>query len=563
MTTPGAQITINDSNYQAPPNATGLGLLLIGPATDGQPNTPLTISSPQNAINQLKGGDLCQGCLNAFNPSDELKGVSSLTVIRTDPATQATSAIGTVIGLVTTGYGTQANLSKQMVQAGSVSGYKVSLASDFVGPGGQTYPTVPLDNIGLSGISIYYSGAGTTPKYTVSDSALVLTATGSETGGTIAFTSTMTVQQLVNLINGFPGWSATVLDPNSSNLVTAYFDNVSTATVVGTTSPTAVTLTANAFAVVAWINSTGPYFTAVRNANPVTIPTSSSWTYATGGTTPTATNSNWSAAYTTAQSLTGIAVVTPVIGSAAIWAMNDAHCAYMTSLNQKRVGYLGDILAQSQAAEQANVLALNSCYTSLVWPEQKKYDMNGNFVLMAPYLMACAIAGVRAGNPPPAALTGASIVSSGMGVVLTPAQVAAANAAGICCFMQDTTGAVVISWDRTTWLQGTQYDKVENMSAVAEAIIISDLLPICQSYVGPPPTLQRCGHLQGNLFSQLTNEYQNGLLAAPPIMNNISVTVAGQVYSVSVADCEIIVPGNYVGLTLNATAFSGSVGGAT
>ncbi len=559
IVTPGTIVSVNDSNFQAPASVGGIGALFIGPATDGKPNTALTISSPQDAVNQLKGGDLLQACLLAFNPSKQLRGVTSLTVIRPELATQATGAIGTVINLTSTSYGTLANLSKWMVAAGTTSGSKVSLASDFVGAGGQTYPIVSQDNISLLPLSIYYPGTGTTPTYTVSDTSLVLTATTSETGGTINFTSTMTVQQLVNLINAFPGWIATVLDPNPSDLVEGLFDYVATATTVGITSITAVKPTANVTAVVRWINSTGAYFTAVRQANPVSVPTASTWTYAAGAVTPAAANSDWQNAYTTAQGVTGIGIVCPVIGSASMWAMNDAHCAYMASLNQIRKGYVGDILAQPQATEQTDVLALNSQYTSLIWPGSKGYDYNGNFTTFAPYLIACQIAGMRAGNPPPAALTNASIISYGLETALGPSLVAQANANGIACLRVNQQGDIVLSWDRTTWMQTTAYDKVENLTGFAEAQIVADLDAVLKKYVGKPVTPQLMGHVQGDIYRQLTTEYQNGLLAVPPTLSNIQVTASGQVVSISVADCEIIVPGNYVTLTLNAVAFSGTV----
>lgn len=557
METPGTQINVNDSALLAPSSTGGLGLLLIGPATDGQPNTPLTISSPQDAVNQLKGGDLLQGCLLAFNPSSALNGVSSLTVIRPELATAATSAIGTVIDLTTTGYGVLANLSKWMVQTGTTSGYKVSLASDFVGPGGKTYPVVSQDNVGLNALSIYYTGAGTTPTVTVSDTQLVLAVTGG-TGLTVTFTGTMTLQQLANQINGISGWVATVLDPNINDLVSGFFDYVSTAKAIGTSSATATTLTANVYAVTQFINQSGAYFTAVRQTNPASAATSNAWTYATGGTTPAATNSDWQNAYTTAQTLTGISIVNPVAGSAAIWAMNDAHCAYMTELNQWRSGYVGDILGQSLATETTNVQALNSQYTSMVWPGQKGYDYNGNYVTFAPYLMACAVAGARAGNPPPGWLTQQPFTSYGMETSLTPAQVAQANTAGIACFMTNEQGIVVLSWDRTTWLMDSKYDKVENLTHVAAGMIVATQNKVLKKYVGQPVTPVMLGHLKGDLLADLNAWYQNGILAVQPALTDITVTASGQVINSS-ANVTIIVPGNYVALTLNATAYSGTV----
>ena len=556
--TPTAVVTLNSSNFGAPSNIPGLGLLLIGPATDGQPNTPLVLSSPAQALAVLKGGDLCQACMLAFAPSSQVTGVNQITVLRPELATQATSAIGTVINLTTTSYGTLANMAKWMVQTGS-TGFNVSLASDFVGPGGATYPTSVGTSIGLNGISIWYSGTGTAPKVSVSDTALVCQATTSQTGGTVTFTATMTIQQLVNQINGFAGWNATALDPNTNDLVTAYFDYIATLTAVGTTSGTAVTFTANVWAVVNWINSTNSYFTAVRTANPVTVPVASSWTYATGGTTPAAVNANWTSCYTTAQALNGIGIVTPVVGAAAIWAMNDAHCNYMSGIGKARIGYVGDLVSQTIATETTNALALNSQYTSMVWPEQLGININGVSTTFAPYLIAAQIAGARAGNPPPQALTNVSFNSGGMGQTLTATQVAQANAAGIACMQTTSTGGIILSWDRTTWLQGSQFNMVENLSHLAAAMIVSDLQMTLNNYKGPAMTAQRLGHLQNDLFSRLTFWYQQGLIAVAPVLANIQLTCSGQVVSGS-ASAAIIIPANYLALTLNAVAFSGMAG---
>lgn len=555
--TPQATTLVNDSNFGMQPSQSPLGLILIGPATDGKPNTALTINGPQDAINQLKGGDGLQACLLAFNPSDEVSGVNSLTFIRSELATQATSAIGSVINLTATSYGTLANLAKWMVQAGTNSGFKVSLGSDFVGPGNQVFPTVVQDNVGLNVLSLYYSGTGTTPTVTVSDSQLVLAVTGG-TGFTVAFTPAMTVQQLVNQINNTAGWVATVLDPNASDLVESLFDSKS-AQAVGTTSVTQTTLTANVAAVVNWINLAASYFTATRQANPVSVPTSSTWTYATGGTTPAAANADWQNAYTTAQQVTGVYVISPVVGSASIWAMNDAHCAYMTSLGVWRQGYVGDVLGQALTAEITNVKALNSMYTSMVYPGQKGTDYNGNAVTFAPYLVAAQVAGARAGIVPPGKLTQVHFNSNGPEIVLTPGPqgtLSQANAAGIAALAPDSTGKVVLSWDRTTWLQDSKFDKIENLTRMALGMIVSSQNAILTKNAGSPVTPTLLGHVKGSLLADLTNWYNAGLIVVAPQASDITLTANGATV-IGLANLQIGQPGNYWVLTLYPTAFAG------
>ncbi len=560
MVTPQATVNVNDSALLAPASAPGYGLLLIGPATDGEPQTAITLSSPSQAVNVLKGGDLLQGVLNAFNPSNEVEGPGSITVIRPEQATQSTVTVDNATGgtaamdLTTTSYGAESILSKVQITAGA-PGYNVTMGTDFTGPGGQTYSPSSDQDIALSVLSIYYSGTGTSPTYTVSDTGLVLTATTSDIGGTITFTSTMTVQQLVNQINALAGWNATVLDPNTTDLVQALFDNVATAAAVGTTSATATTLYANVTAVVRWINAVGTFFTAVRQANAASLITSSSYLYAAGGTTPTAANSDWQNAYTLAQSLTGIDIVCPVIGSASIWTMNDAHCHYMSSLGQPRRGYVGDVTGQTVAQEITNAQALNSNRTSLVWPGSKGVDYNGNATTFASYIVAAQVAGMRSGAQIPGKITATSLVSQGLETTLSPAQVAQLNAAGIASLKNSQTGNVELSWDRTTWLQTTAYDKVENLTGMALDIVATALNGVLKQFVGQPVTASLLGHIKGEMLAELNNFYQLGFLSAAPASSAITLSANGQVVSGS-ANVQVIVPGNYIVVTLNATAFA-------
>lgn len=558
MPAPGTAVVINDQNFQGQPATGGLGLLLIGPATDGEPNTALSISGPSQALAVLKGGDLLQGALNAFAGAAKGGGGLTLTVIDPTPRTQATSTINSTsasaaIALTTTAYGAQANDSKWLVQAGTTSGYQVTQATDFVGPGGLTYLPNTTNNISLVGLTLYYSGTGTAPTYTVSDTELVLAATTSDVGGTITFTSTMTVQQLVNQINLLAGWNAAVADPNPQDTVAAFFDNVTTAASVSTSSATPTSVTANVTAVVRYFNTTQAYFTATREAGATNLATSSAYTYATGGTTPTATNTNWQNAYTTAQTVTGISVIQPVSGSYSIWAMNDTHCHYMTSIGSPRRGYLGDVSGQTLATEITQAGILNSNRSTVVWPEQAGVNYSGTSTTFAPYLVACSIAGQRCATAPYNALTQQPIVSSGMGQTVTPGQVAQGLAGGVAVIAPNQQGIVVLQHDMTTWLQNTAYDKVENSTGLVADIISSDLNAALQPFLGKPVTPSTVGAAQATLLQRLINWYNQGYLATAPVSSDVSLTGSGSAITGN-ANIAIDVPTNYIVLQLSPTA---------
>jgi hypothetical protein len=551
---PGVNISVNDVGFQPAPNVGGLGVLFIGPATDGQPNTLLSASTPQEAKSKVKGGDLLQAILNAFAGASKMGGSITVKFIRPELATQATSTINSgsataQIVLTDTSYGTLGNSDKWNVTAGSTSGYKVTQARDFVGPGGQIYQPIYQDNIALPVFSVYYTGADTNVRVTVTDSTLTINGTTTPTIATIALSSGVTVQQIVNQINQLTGFTAAVLDPNPQDSTWAFFDNVS-AVAVATSSTTPTTLSANVTAVVRWFNQQNAYFTAVRQANASSLGTSTTYTYASGGTTPTAANSDWQNAYTTAQAVTGINLTSCVTSSTAIWGMNDAHCAYMNSLGSPRKGYLGDALSQTLTTEIVNAKALNSQFSTVIWPEQQGVDYNGNPTTFPPYLVAASVTGERAAIPPYNALTQQPVPSNGMGQTVTPGMVQQALAGGVAVIAPDSQGNIVLQQDRTTWLQSTAYDKVENSTGLVVAIVTVDLNATLQPFLGTPVG---AGVVAAAVLSRLLYWYGQGYIQVQPKASDVSITKSVANISGS-ANAAFAVPTNNIELQLNATA---------
>ena len=560
MGAPGTAVVLNDQNFAGQTNVGGLGALLIGPASDGQPNTELQITSPSQAVQTLKGGDLLQATLLLLNAASNGAGPSKVSVIRPEQATQATSTInnsgGTAqITLTTTSYGTVANSSKYKIEAGSTVGYKVSQGSDFVGAGGATYPTQSVDNVSLAVLSLYYTGSDTSPEVAITDTSFQVTATSGGTSTTLAnitLSSGVTVQQLVNQLNQVSGLNAAVLDPNAQDATGALFDNVSAAA-VSTTSTTPTTFYANVTAAVRKINAENLYFTATREANATSLATSSTWTYASGGTTPTATNSDWQNAYTTAQSVTGISLISCVSSSYSIWAMNDSHCSYMAGIGQPRWGYVGDATGQSLSTETTQAGNLNSDRTSIVWPEQKGTDYNGNSTTFAPYLVAAQIMGQRAATVPYNALTGQTISSQGMGQTVTPSMVATGLSGGVIVLATNQSGQVYVTQDRTTWLQSTPYDKVENSTGLVSDIIIQDLNNTLAQFVGKPVSNVTVGGASAAVLSRLNYWFKQGYLSTQPSSSDVSLTGSGNTIT-GTAQAAIDVPADYIVLTLTPTA---------
>jgi len=554
---PGAYVAINDQNFEAPPTTGGYGVLLIGPSVDGQPNVPLSIT-PNNATATLKGGNLLQGVLNAFRGAQKAGGSVNVTVIDPTPRTQATSTINSTAGtaaidLTTTAYGTLANDAKWQVQAGATAGYTVSQGFDFVGPGGQTYLTNTADNISLSALSLYYTGPATDVTATVTDTAFQVTSSGGTSIANIALSSGLTVQSLSNQLNSISDLVAAVLDPNPQDGVASFFDNV-TGVSLSTSSGSPTTFTANVTAVVRYFNNANLYFTASRVSGATNLATSSVFTYASGGTTPTATNADWQNAYTTAQTVSQIGFISPVSSSYTLWAMNDAHCHYMASIGQPRRGYVGDTSGQTLATELQQAAILNSNRSSIVWPEQQGIDYNGNSTTFAPYLEACAVMGERAATVPYNALTQQPVPSRGMGQTVTPGMVTQGLAGGVAVIATNAQGIPVLQQDRTTWLQNTAYDKVENSTGWVADIVSSDLNNTLGLFIGKPVSGITVAQAQSALFARLMYWYSQGYLSSAPKLSDISITGSGDAIT-GTANAAFDVPGNYIVLQLYPTAY--------
>ena len=561
---PGPVIQINDSAMVQNLSNAANGLLLLGSSTDGEPQNVYTFTSPSSAIATLKGGPLLQATLNAFNPSPIIPGAPFISCIRVDEAggtlagnTILNATTGTCITLTPTSYGAAANSLKWMLSTGTLQGYQFSMANDLSPvAGGLVLPTFTLNNIALYGITVYYSGVGTVPTYTVTSTSISFSATVSGTPtvlATITFTSTMTIQALVNQINQNADLVAAVADPNPNDLVSSLFDIVATAP-LGTTSTAATSVTANATAIVRAINAaSGGYFTAVKSPTATIPATTSTWTYISGATTTAPQNTDWQSAYTFAQTLNNIYAVTPVINTYAIWSMNDAHCQYMQSIGLPRRGYVGDSVGQLLSVETAFASTLNSNRTSIVWPGATGFDYNGNATTFAPYYVAAMMASMRCGAAPTRALTNTQLNVTGLETQVTPQTVATALTGGVDVLYPNFKNQVTVAHDITTWLSSTAIDKVENNVGMEVDVIYQDLWNLFSTYIGLPDDSTVQANLSATTLDRLTYWYEQGYLAASPSASNINLTFSGTIITGSI-NIAITSPINYISVQFNLTS---------
>lgn len=577
---PQANVQVVQSGSIPQGAASSRTLWLLGSASDGEPNTILTFNSLASAFQTLKDGDLMQGLVFAFSGSSIAPGPQQISVIRTDSATQATGTIlgpsaATEIALTANSYGVIGNLYKWMVSAASGgTGYLVKVGSDYTGP--ATSPqVVSQDNIYLPVLSIYYSGTGTTPTVTVTDTEITLTAVTSDTGGSVAFTAGMTVSSLVAQLNQLAGWNVTAADPNTSDLLLptdvvpgtntpslpALMDNV-TSVAVGTTAAAATTLYANVAAVVRYLNSgVQGFVTAIRHAGATSLTTGSTFTYLSGGTYTAPTSTTWQNAFDVLENVDGNGVVVPLTSTQAYWQMALTHVNYMEGYGSYRFAIVGDTTGQTLATEITNAASLNSPRVILRWPGFVATNLYGQTTTFQPYFEAARTGGIMVGAPVYQSLTLIPLSIQGLETVVTKAQIDQAIQAGICITKQYGTGYAIAA-SVSTWTGGSQFDMVNPATLACEDQTRSDLkTALEQGLIGYASNISPLVVQTGYSIAQgvLNNEAANGVLtgsSANPAYQNLTVTVSGQTVNLS-ALIHPALATNYAVMQLTATPWAG------
>ena len=560
LTSPTTASVVDDSAMNNKNLTVGNVAAFVGRSAGGKPNTALRFGSPSEAVAALVEGELLTAVLKAFDPSAQTGGPSTVVAVRVNPATQAALALAnssaaTVINLTSTDYGLRANQIKVKIEAGSVSGKKLTTQL------GNAYYT--QDNVARNALKIRYSGALATAVMTITGTALVLQApTGTEVAN-IDLNSYKTVQELVDRINVVPGFSASAQDGNGTKLALNGLDYV-TAQDVKTTD---FVVTANLQAIVDWFNSTSEGFiTATRAANVGTLPVNIPFTYLAGGSDGTVTNSEWAAAFTTLQSV-DVQWVTPVSSDASIHAMADTHVAFMSTVGKsERRAIVGTATGTSDADAVLAAKALNSDRTSLVHLGFYDYDASGALVLQPPYLLAALIAGAFSGVNPGTALTNKSLKVRGLERKLrNPTDTDVLINGGVLCVEDTPTGYKVVQ-SISTWLNNDNYNRVEVSTGVACDFVVRNwrnALDVLRGEKANQLLLARAASITESTFRELARQEPQGpgVLAGDeenPPYKNIRFTIEGDVLR-GEAQVSPVIPANYVLLTLFAVPYSGSV----
>jgi hypothetical protein len=566
--TPTTVSQVNDSGFG--PNTLGAGnnLVIVGPSTGGQPNMELEFGSPDEAASVLLSGELLTAVRKAFAPSTETGGPGKISAIVVGQATQSALSLLSasavpVIALVSTQYGLPANQTKIMVSAGSNStlaapSVKVSMAMAAGAP-------MTLDNIYQAAFSVNYTGAAASAQVQVTNTAVTLFAPAGTAVATITLTPYMTLDQVVDQINGVPGFSAQLGIGATGMFALNSLDFLAVAQNCKA-SPYIVTATTQAVAT--WINSqacglavaTLPTTGASRQP-----PAPIGWTFLTGATNPAPVVGDWTTALNALQTV-NCQHVAVLSANPAVWAAADAHVQFMSTVGRKeRRAYVGGALGDSLATVEGYPMAINSDRTAICYPGYKDYDASGNLVTFASYQTAALVAACFAGLNPGDAMTNKTVNVLGLEAVLrNPTDTDPLIQSGVLCLEATDQGYKVVR-SISSWLTNDNFNRVEISCGIATDFAISSVRNAVDANRGG-----RQGPLLMGLALSIAESTLNDLSkplplgpgvlvgdAESPPWKNLTASIKGDDLLISFQMSPVI-PDNFIGVTASLAAYSGT-----
>lgn len=554
---PATMSVVDDTAMYNRNLSVGNVLALIGRSSGGEPDKALRFGNPSEAIAVLRDGELLTAVLKAFDPSSQTGGPAEVVAVRVNPALQSSlvlkdGAANDVIILESTDYGLYTNQIKIKVESGSVSGKKVTTMF------GNEYYTE--DNIARNAFSLTYGGAGA-GAISISNSTVTLKVDAA-TVAAIVLADYPAIQQLVDRINVVSGFTAEVLDGNGVKAALNGLDSLTDQALSGTP----YTVTANLQAVVDWINSTSEGFvTAAREAGAGAVPANIGYTYLTGGSDGTVTNTEWQNAFTTLQTV-DVQWVVPVSGSGSIHAMADTHVAFMSNVGRmERRAIVGMASGSTDDAAIDAAKAINSDRTSLVHLGFYDYDATGRLVLMEPYILAALLAGAFSGVNPGTALTNKTVKVRGLERDLrNPTDTDQLINGGVLCVENTNSGFKVVK-SISTWLVNDNYNRVEVSTGVATDFVarnVRQALDILRGERGNPITLSRAVSIADSALRELARPEPQGpgVIVGDkinPAYKNITASLEGDVLRVEF-QCSPVIPVNYIPVTIFAVPYTGT-----
>lgn len=559
---PATMSVVDDSAMYNKNLSVGNIVSIIGRSVGGAPKQALRFGSAAEARAVLRDGDLLRAIEKAFDPSSQTYGPTTVVAMRVNPATQSALvlkdvSVVPVINLVSTDYGLYTGQIKVKIESGSTKGKK--LTTQF----GNDYYSA--DNVFRDALSVQYLGAEATSTMTIDGTSLLLKAPAATTVATIDLNAYPTIQSLVDKINTVASFSAAVLDGNGEKPALNGLDYVTAVDV----KTTAYTVAGTLQAVVDWLNGTGEGFvTATRVAAIGSLPVNIDFTYLSGGSDGTVTNTDWSDCLTVLQG-EDVQWVVPVSSTPAIHAMVDTHCSFMSNIaRMERRCIVGGASGATDAQAIAAAKALNNDRTSYVHLGFYDYDSAGKLVLFEPYILAAQLAGMFSGVNPGTALTNKTLKVRGLERKLrNPTDTDLLILGGVLC-VEDTPKGYKVVKSISTWLVNANYNRVEVSVGVALDFIsrnVRNILDDLRGMKGTPLALAQAVSRVDSTLAKLAEPEPTGpgIIVGDkvnPAYKNITASLEGDVMKVEF-QCSPVIPINYIPVSIFAVPYSGSAKG--
>lgn len=560
LVTPTTASAVNDDAMLNQNPAIGNVVGLFGKSLGGQPNVPLRFGTPDQAKAVLRGGELLDAVIKAFNPSNQIGGgPSEVIAFRVNPAVQASlqlanSTSSPVISLKSTNYGLGENEIKVKVEAGSVRGFRLTTQR-----GNARYSG---DNVGRVAFVAQYSGSEDDASIVVSQTSVTLKAPASAAGVVIDLEQYTSIGAVVDRINSEADWSASVQDRSDQLASLGALDTQT----IADAKADEVSVTANLQAVIDWFNSQAEGFvTAERVTGAGTPPALVGFTYLAGGSDGNTTIAEWAGALDAAQRV-DIQWIAPITGDEAVHALVDAHVQFCsTTLRRERRAVCGTPIATSFADAKARAKAINSDLTSLMFQGVYDYDQSGKLVLLPAYVSAGLIAGMFAGVSPGTPLTNKTIVARGLEFdLLNPTETDELIESGLLC-LEDTEEGYKVVQSISTWLADSKYNKREQSCGVAldyTVRAVREAVDVLRGGKAGPLTQGRAASIADTTLRELAKPEPQGpgVIVGDensPAYRNIRAYTQGDATYLEF-ECSPVIPNNYMLVTVYAVPYSGS-----
>lgn len=205
-----------------------------------------------------------------------------------------------------------------------------------------------------------------------------------------------TIQGLSAAFNAEPGYVASVLGQDIAPMPSSYLDAVTAQNIASAT-----TLTAGQGSVIYWVNALGGgYVTlaAVSGGSTSAPGSTQGWVLLTGGSEgPTPTLNDWQDALALLENKP-VDIIVPLTSDAAIQASFDATNHNLANRGiAYRTGIYGGALGETYTTTLGRAQALNTDRGMLAAPGFYQNDVNGQYTLFPPYILAALYGGLAAG----------------------------------------------------------------------------------------------------------------------------------------------------------------------